>query len=1148
MSPGKKIICVLGMHRSGTSVVSKMLSLLGADLGPGHRVLQATSDNPKGFWEHTGFVDINDEILTRFGGDWHNPPEFPDGWPSLPLLADLRERATNIIEQDFGRASIWSWKDPRTCLTIPFWQALLPSMHYVVCVRDPRAVARSLERRNGFSTEKSGSLWLSHVGSALRWTSGRRRIVTFYEDIMEDCESELSRLAAFLEVPGSRLAPRVLEQVRAFVDQSLYHHRRRSTDGAELSMALPVESLYLALRARFSNGAPREQSGLDAVIDAHAVQALEEEAARAREIRRTAGLLHELGETRQQLQALMTASADRLAAPADTAEHEAIVSKLRARISEESYRCENAERRSEQLAARAESSMRLAATAREGLRLARAETARQESGRLSPLRRFIRRSTATARALGVFPPRNLGSCRALLRLLAKPRRLRDAYVIAGSEAFDEGHYLRRYQDVARSRMSPLMHFVLSGAAECRHPHPLFDTAWYLWRAPDVAMAGRNALAHLIERGGSERRDPHPFFSSEFYLSGLDPGARLSDNAFLDYLACGSRECRAPHPLFDPLYYLELNPDVLAAGIDPLVHFMTHGAFEGRSPHPLFDLPFYLDQNRDVATSGLNPLLHYRYNGAFEGRNPHPLFAVDYYLTTNPDVQRARLEPLTHFLTVGGAQGRNPSGAFDCAYYASQVPEVAAGRINPLVHFVREGWQIGLNPSKNFDTASYLREHEDVRQWGGNPLVHYIYYGRSEMRVARIAGTFRSDAAVQGGWTGDTVVAGGTARETAAPRRCDRFAVYTSSLGNYFLGEVSDLLAAGLTDLGFAVERRDESQGFSEIADWHVVVAPHEFFYLGSGQDLLRNGAPRSLVLLNTVHPSTPSFSMALACFSQAHTVWDIAFESARLLSSKGYRCAYLPLGYSARFEAAQEVPVLPEGRGTTFLEPDVRKWTSSRRPRGERPIDILFVGHMSARREQFFARAAAVLSRYRCYFHFSSATEPVIAGRNTYMNTPTVMGLTQRSKIVLNIHHGAHRRFEWHRIVMQGIWQRALVVSEPCDTAPPFKPGLDFVEAPLDELPSAIGHLLSNPDGRADADRIVEQGFLTLTQDCRLAGSLRQLILDLHNVPEFPAEFREAPRTKAPGATSPLDRRGVAREETIGLTAASRETSKFRAD
>ncbi len=88
--------------------------------------------------------------------------------------------------------------------------------------------------------------------------------------------------------------------------------------------------------------------------------------------------------------------------------------------------------------------------------------------------------------------------------------------------------------------------------------------------------------------------------------------------------------------------------------------------------------------------------------------------------------------------------------------------------------------------------------------------------------------------------------------------------------------------------------------------------------------------------------------------------------------------------------------------------------------------------------------------------------------------------------------------FEWHRIVLLGIAQRTLVITEPCSIAPPFRANLDYVEAPLDELPDRIEHYLSAPAGQAEAQRIIEHGFETLTQCCRLSDRLRSLVEQLN--------------------------------------------------
>jgi SAM-dependent methyltransferase len=337
--------------------------------------------------------------------------------------------------------------------------------------------------------------------------------------------------------------------------------------------------------------------------------------------------------------------------------------------------------------------------------------------------------------------------------------------------------------------------------------------------------------------------------------------------------------------------------------------------------------------------------------------------------------------------------------------------------------------------------------------------------------------------------------------------CQRFAVYVSSLGNYFFGEIRDLVCAGLGELGFTVDLRDEQSGFDAAADWHIVLAPHEFFHLGQGEALLRDALPHHLIIVNTEQPSSQWFPLASRCFSRAHSIWDINVDCSRIAMERGYRSRHLPLGYSAHYAGSHHIDCLPENVGTCFLEPEARRFSSAEASWTERPIDVLFVGHLSPRREQFFAEAASTLSRYRCYVHLSSASAPVIPGRTTHLDTATVHGLAQRSKIVLNIHHGRDRYFEWHRIVMHGIWQRALVLTESCGVGPPFEAGLDFVEAPLDQLPATIDHYLATSEGRREGAAIAEHGYRTLTEKVRLADCLRALILELHDVPTFPAPF-----------------------------------------
>jgi hypothetical protein len=239
------------MHRSGTSLVSRLLNLLGVDLGPDERVLNSAPDNPKGHWENISFVYINEDILERFGGTWDNPPDLRPSWSQDSRLDDLRAEARRFLTRDFATQPLWGWKDPRTCLTLPFWQDVIGPMRHVICVRNPGAVAASLASRNGTSTEQAERLWHLHMQAALAHTAGQPRTLVCYEDVMHDWRSELRRMAAFIGDRARADDRVVVEAAAAFLEPELYHHRvsiESLLDDERIST--PTKQTYVALRER----------------------------------------------------------------------------------------------------------------------------------------------------------------------------------------------------------------------------------------------------------------------------------------------------------------------------------------------------------------------------------------------------------------------------------------------------------------------------------------------------------------------------------------------------------------------------------------------------------------------------------------------------------------------------------------------------------------------------------------------------------------------------------------------------------------------------------------------------------------------------------------------------------------------------------
>lgn len=237
------------MHRSGTSLVSRILNLLGVHLGSSQSISRKGEDNPRGYWEHHPIQLLNDEILERFQGTWDRPPAFPPGWQRDAELEDLRERARCLVHEDLASEPIWGWKDPRTCLTLPFWQELVAGLRYVVCVRNPSAVVASLRRRNGMAADSAERLWLTYVQSALSHTSGQGRMFVAYEDVITDWRPELTRLAAFIGRPTLAADPDVSREVEHFLEAELCHHRMSLEELAgDSSVSFPTKAVYVAMQ------------------------------------------------------------------------------------------------------------------------------------------------------------------------------------------------------------------------------------------------------------------------------------------------------------------------------------------------------------------------------------------------------------------------------------------------------------------------------------------------------------------------------------------------------------------------------------------------------------------------------------------------------------------------------------------------------------------------------------------------------------------------------------------------------------------------------------------------------------------------------------------------------------------------------------
>jgi hypothetical protein len=229
-------VFVLGMHRSGTSLATRLASLLGLSLGQGPMV-PPTEGNPRGHWESAVLRDVNEDLLARLGGNWAGPPPLDDDWEHEPRLDAARADARAAFERVYGPAPRpWVWKDPRNCITLPFWEDGLGVEAVVLLVhRNPLAVADSLARRDFLSKPVSLALWERYVRDGLRNSGGHPVLTASSDEIVEDPVGWAGRVRNMLSSHGFELgpgadAPALAAAVDARLQRARYTARDLATD------------------------------------------------------------------------------------------------------------------------------------------------------------------------------------------------------------------------------------------------------------------------------------------------------------------------------------------------------------------------------------------------------------------------------------------------------------------------------------------------------------------------------------------------------------------------------------------------------------------------------------------------------------------------------------------------------------------------------------------------------------------------------------------------------------------------------------------------------------------------------------------------------------------------------------------------------
>lgn len=241
------LVIVLGMHRSGTSAVTRGLQVAGVALGD--NLLPAVpGDNDAGYWEDREINGINIECLSLLGMEWDDLGSIPATAFDAAPVQRLSDHATKVLEKKLEQYPNFGLKDPRMCRLLGFWKpvfARLPAVtKYIISIRNPLSVADSLERRGTTERDKAYLLWLRHVLPSLEETSGAARVVLDYDRLIDQPERQIGRVVDQLGLRSKVVSDRLEDYCNSFLSPALRHSQHAPPQALPQS-TLPAEVLQL---------------------------------------------------------------------------------------------------------------------------------------------------------------------------------------------------------------------------------------------------------------------------------------------------------------------------------------------------------------------------------------------------------------------------------------------------------------------------------------------------------------------------------------------------------------------------------------------------------------------------------------------------------------------------------------------------------------------------------------------------------------------------------------------------------------------------------------------------------------------------------------------------------------------------------------
>lgn len=192
----------------------QILDGLGLETGTESELIPATPSNKHGHYELKGLVEINNTLLAAVGSSWFLPLDKAD--LMLEFAEGVLGRQAEEFAKDLGVGTGWALKDPRFCLTLPFWRTVLDDTFTLVLpFRSPTAVANSLSARDGFERDLGLALWQQYHVSLLQESMGLKLFPVNFQKLIQNPLAVVSELAEDLfEEPTRKSRTPLVDLIR----------------------------------------------------------------------------------------------------------------------------------------------------------------------------------------------------------------------------------------------------------------------------------------------------------------------------------------------------------------------------------------------------------------------------------------------------------------------------------------------------------------------------------------------------------------------------------------------------------------------------------------------------------------------------------------------------------------------------------------------------------------------------------------------------------------------------------------------------------------------------------------------------------------------------------------------------------------------